>query len=30
MTVMALLGLPVPRHATGVFIDDLMGSSEEP
>ncbi len=25
-TVMALLGLPVPRHATGVFIDDLMGS----
>ena len=25
-TVMALLGLPVPRHATGVFIDDLVGS----
>ena len=25
-TVMALLGLPVPRHATGVFIDDLMGT----
>ena len=25
-TVMALLGLPVPRHATGVFIDDIVGS----
>lgn len=25
-TVLALLGLPVPRHATGVFIDDVMGS----
>ena len=25
-TVMALLGLPVPRHATGVFIDDVVGS----
>ena len=24
-TVMALLGLPVPRHATGVFIDDVVG-----
>jgi len=25
-TLMALLGLPVPRHAVGVFIDDIVGS----
>ena len=24
-TVMALLGLPVPRHSLGVFIDDIVG-----
>ena len=24
--VMALLGLPVPRHSLGVFIDDVVGS----
>ena len=24
-TVMALLGLPVPRDCTGVFIDDIVG-----
>ena len=24
-TVMALLGLPVPRDCTGVFIDDVVG-----
>ena len=27
---MALLGLPVPRHATGVFIDDVVGSIASP
>lgn len=29
-TLMALLGLPVPRHAVGVFIDDIVGTGSSP